>query len=253
MKLERGIFKEHGAEDRNKGEDNFIPENLEPGGSTDEAMLVQALRNCLGAEVQVEGIGKKGEGPPDVAVNERIAVEVVAPQNEPNSVDGGKVQKAIRKKVNHLTWAWRKESDSTGQRLRGFRECWIAVTLPMFMTWMDGAYPMNDVLRARMKNNQDQLREWIEEGTKGKSLTNPPITRVLILMRNPMGHCPLYAYTTKAFSAENSAKFEAFANSPGDDAVVPKALEWKGVRITSKEIDTGGAIYQSNEARIVVG
>ena len=252
MNVEKNIFKTYKPADRNVGRDNMRLETADtPGRNIDEQLVALALRNVLEPGMQVTIVSDE-TGPPDIAVNATIGIEVKGPEIHKNDYVE-KVRKTIIGKLDNLRRAWRKEAETRGRRLHRYNECWIGVTAPLPVTWLRMSGMPDSAWNRRMEANRELFDTVIEECTKG-SLQDPIVSRILLVFKTVFPyHTPLYVYNTKAFSPETCTPIPAFSGQPRESVVVEEALRWAGMELTTTEVGRSESkIYLSNEAKALI-
>lgn len=256
MRIEKdNVFKTYKAKDRNQGRDNVMLEApTAPAKNIDEQLVERALQNLLGPSMRV-AIVSDGLGPPDIDVEGQVGVEVKGHEATAGVLHWNKVGEAIQGKMADLRNAWRKNTGGRGERLRKYKECWIAVTVPLPMMWMRHQGMDNRHWEARMRRNKEELDAIIAEHVEGSSLRDPTISRVIVLLRGSFPyHPPAYVYNTNRFSTATCLPVGAFCDQPEESVVVEQALTWAGMTLTSIPIGPAGKgkIWVSNECKSIL-
>ena len=236
---EEGIFKHYKAKDRNEGKGNFIVEGSpEPEANLDEQLVRTALERLLDP-VEVKRVAD-GTGPPDMEVGETIAVEVKGFEPRDEGTDSLNVEALVRggmeRKAQKLREAWRKHPERRGRRLRGYQECWIALSVPAMPLTLIRHSAYDDDTWSEHIVRETELWNEILTGCEKGSLREPRISRMAVLFHWSFPTAPvLVVHNTHAFSREDCAGFKGLPSNPGDTRIVEGVLEFGGITLTPNE------------------
>ena len=182
MKLEKeNIFKTYKASDRNEGQGNIVIEgSMKPSANLDEQLVECALKNTLDEGARVS-IVSDGVSPPDIDINGKVAVEVKGIQGYGNEFHLEKIKKGVKKRVANLQNAWRKNTGNRGERLRQYRECWIAISIPLLTTWIRRQGFDEEIWKRVKERNRRELDRLMKKELRGRSFQEPLVSRVIVI------------------------------------------------------------------------
>ena len=254
MNRDPNIFKVYKPGDRNQGRDNLtVEESSAPTTNTDQQLVLRALENSLRMVLPVTDVSV-GNGPPDIDVGEKIAVEVKGLQIGESNLPSDRIAKAITKKMGDLRSAWRRNVNRRGERLHRYDECWIALTLPMPARLIRYQGIDDESWNASLLRTKAFFDTIVSGSARQSRLQHPLISRVLLLFRTvlPM-QTPMYVYNTTAFSLSSCANVPKFPDQPEQSVILEEVLEWSGMQLTSTIIGrSGSTLHLSNEIKSIV-
>lgn len=260
--VEDSIVKTYNAEERNAGKHNLVLTN-EYGEAEfvnkniHEQLVKRTLRNVLPERLTVEYAETAALGPPDIRIGEEIAVEVTAP----NAVsDGGldlsRAGEAVRKKLESLRKAWRREGEGRGKYLKKYRECWVAVVLPFHGTWGRVSNYSDEVWKRILGTNQERFDNWMRETIRQDSLRDPVISRILVVLEPNLIFWEgiLYVYSTRALIQTNSTEIKELGTKADHSEIIEKVVNGEAIQLTGVVKQwTEKKVRLENEAKLVVG
>lgn len=252
--VDENVMKTYDPRGRNQGKDNTILEETDkPNANIDEQMVAQALRNVLpkGAIVRLVGDQK---GPPDISVNDVVAVEVKGPDFEDGGELSEKLKRTLKKALRSLRDSWRATEGENNAKLRRHKECWVAVTIPRPVGWVRFS-GFKDADWERMSARNREQFDWImEDAIKGSgSLREPVVSRILLLAGTRGAHAiitqpTLYVYNTKTFE-KGMHPLPGTPAEPRQSAMLEGALALSTMSLTSGGVEEEGRTYIVNELK----
>lgn len=254
MNRDPNIFKNYTPGDRNQGRDNLtVEDSSAPTTNTDQQLVLRALENSLRTVFPVTDVSA-GNGPPDIDVGEKIAVEVKGLLIGESILPSDRIAKAVTKKMADLRSAWRRNVNRRGERLRRYHECWIALTLPMPGILIRYQGIDDESWNASLLRTKDFFDTIMSDCTRGSRLQNPLISRILLLFRTvlPM-QTPMYVYNTTAFSLSSCASIPKFPDQPKQSVILEEVLKWSGMQLIPTVVGrSGSTLHLSNEMKSIV-